>query len=128
MTTTNTTNTTNTINTVNEMTTKNVERMTSLGELNVRMFEKMSARQMDAMSLYMEHAMRVMKLATESKGYNEFFKGQVEATKELSERVMAESKTNLTLAGQVRDDYRTWFEKTLADVSTDLRKAVPVAA
>ncbi|NCC30090.1 MAG: phasin family protein, partial [Gammaproteobacteria bacterium] len=61
--------TNDTLNTVNELTNKTVERMTSLGELNVRIFEKMSARQMDAMSLYMEHAMRMMKLATESKGY-----------------------------------------------------------
>ncbi|RKT44168.1 phasin family protein [Thiocapsa rosea] len=121
------TSTNDTLNTVNELTSKNVERLTSLGELNVRMFEKMSARQMDAMSLYMEHAMRVMKLATESKGYNEFFKGQVEATKELSERVLAEGKTSMQAVTEVRDDYRTWMEKSLADVSADLRKSVPAA-
>ncbi|EGV16638.1 phasin family protein [Thiocapsa marina] len=121
------TNTNDTLNTVNELTTKTVERMSSLGELNVRMFEKMSARQMDAMSLYMEHAMRVMKLATESKGYNEFFKGQVEATKELSERVLAEGKTSMQAVTEVRDDYRSWIEKSMADVSADLRKSVPAA-
>lgn len=114
-----------TLHTVNEMTNKTVERMTSLGELNVRIFEKMSARQMDAMSLYMEHAMRMMKLATESKGYNEFFKGQVEATKELSERVLAEGKTSMQAVSDVRDDYRAWFEKNMSDVSADLRKSVP---
>lgn len=119
--------TNDTLNTVNEITNKTVERMTSLGELNVRIFEKMSARQMDAMSLYMEHAMRVMKLATESNGYNEFLKGQVEATKELSERVLAEGKTNMQAVSDVRDDYRTWFEKNMADASADLRKAVPAA-
>lgn len=117
-----------TVKAVNEITSKSIERMTNLSELNLRIFERVAARQMDAVNLYMEHGARVMKLATESKGYNELVKSQVEAAKELSERVMAESKTNLTLAGQVRDDYRTWFEKTLADVSTDLRKAVPVAA
>lgn len=119
--------TNDTINTVNEINTKNVERIASLGELNVRIFEKMSARQMDAMSLYMEHAMRVMKLATESKGYNEFFKAQVEATKELSERVLAEGKASMQAVSDVRDDYRNWFEKNLADISADLRKAVPTA-
>ena len=118
---------TETLNTVNDMTNKTVERMTSLGELNVRIFEKMSARQMDAMSLYMEHAMRVMKLATESKGYNEFAKGQVEATKELGERMLTESKTGMQVISEVRDDYRAWFEKNMAEVSTDLRKSVTVA-
>lgn len=79
------------------------------------------------MSLYMEHAMRMMKLATESKGYNEFFQGQVEATKELSERVLAEGKTSMQAISDVRDDYRIWLEKNMAEFSVDLRKAVPAA-
>jgi hypothetical protein len=119
--------TTQTLGTVNELATKTVESMASLGELNVRIFEKMSARQMETMSLFMEHATRMMKLATESKGYNEFFKGQVEATKELSERVLAEGKTNMQAVTDVRDDYRNWFEKNMADVSADLRKTTSAA-
>lgn len=119
---------TETITAVNELTHKGIERMTTLSELNLRIFERLAARQMDAVNLCVEHGVRVMKLVTESKGYNELVKGQVEATKDLSERVMAESKTNMTLAGQVRDDYRTWIEKTLADVTSDLRKVAPVAA
>ncbi len=38
---------------------------------------------------------------------------------------MTESKANLELVGEVRDDYRVWFEKSLAEVSADLRKSVP---
>jgi hypothetical protein len=114
--------------TVNEMTNKGFERMTSLGELNLRVFERMAARQMDAFNLFMEHGTRVMNLATGAKGYNELIKGQVDAAKELSERLMAESKANMALAGEVRDDYRGWFEKNLAEVGADLRKATPGAA
>jgi hypothetical protein len=117
-----------TMNTVNEMTSKGVERLTSLGELNLRIFERLAARQMDAVNLFVEHGIRVMKLTTESKGYNEYLKGQVEATKELSERLMSESKSNVTLAGEVRDDYRHWFEKNMAEVGADLRKGVPTVA
>ena len=120
-------NTNDSIKAINDWTNKSVERMTSLGELNVRIFEKMAARQMDTVTLYMEHSMRLMKLATESKGYNEFFKGQVDATKELGERVMAESKSTMQLVGEARDDYRDWFEKNLNEVSADLRKSVATA-
>jgi phasin family protein len=116
-----------TMNTVNEITNKGIERMTSLGELNLRIFERLVARQMDTVNLYMEHGMRVMKLATEAKGYNELFKGQVEATKELSERLMNETKTTMSVVGEVRDDYRNWFERNMAEVSSDLRKAAPSA-
>jgi len=117
-----------TFNVVNEIANKGVERMTSLSELNLRIFERLAARQMDAVNLCMEHSMRTMKLATESKGYNELIKGQVEAAKDLTERLMAESKSNVALAGEVRDDYRVWFEKNMAEVSADLRKVVPAAA
>ncbi len=115
--------TTDTMNAVTDMTTKNVERLTSLGELNVRIFEKMAARQMDALTLYMDHTLRLTKLATEAKGYNEFFQGQVDATKELSERVMAESKTTMQLVNEARDDYRAWLEKNAAELSAELRPA-----
>ncbi len=118
-------NANDTFNTVNEITTKGVERMSSLGELNLRIFERLAARQVDAMNLAVEHSVRLTKLATEAKGVNEFVKGQAEAVKDFSERVMGESKLNLQLAGQTRDDYRVWFEKSLAEVSADLRKAVP---
>jgi hypothetical protein len=117
-----------TFNVANEIANKGVERMTKLGELNMRVFERLMARQMDAANLCMEHGVRVMKLVTESKGYNDLVKGQADAAKELNERLLAESKANVSLAGQVRDDYRVWFEKNLADVSADLRKALPVAA
>lgn len=119
---------TDTMSTVNEMTNKGFERITSLGELNLKIFERLASRQMDAVNLFMEHGIRVMKIATESKGYNEYFKGQVDATKELTERLMSESKTNMSLAGEVRDDYRHWFEKNLAEVSAELRKGVPTVA
>lgn len=120
-------NTNESMKAINDWTNKSVERMTSLGELNMRIFEKMAARQMDATNLYMDHSMRVMKMATESKGYNELFKGQVEATKELSERVMAETKSTMQIASEARDDYRNWFEKNLSEISSDLRKTTATA-
>lgn len=116
-----------TISTVNELNTKGIERLTSLGEINLRYFEKVTTRQVDAVNLYIEHGVRLLKLATESKGYNEFFKAQVEAAKELSEKVVNDSKATLQLAGQARDDYRAWFDKSVADVSVDLRKGVAAA-
>ncbi|AHF02656.1 hypothetical protein MARPU_01385 [Marichromatium purpuratum 984] len=113
-----------TFKTFNDMTTKGMDRMTSLGELNVSIFEKLASRQMDALSLYMDHSMRLMTLATESKGYNEFFKGQVEATKALTERMMDENKATMQVLGETREEYRAWLEKNMAEISADVRKGV----
>lgn len=115
-------NANNSLKTVNDLTSKSIERVTSLGELNIRLFEKMAARQIDAVTLYTDHAVHMFKLATEAKGYNELLKSQVDAAKELSERVVAESKTAIQLVGEARDDYRAWFEKNTAEITADLRK------
>jgi phasin family protein len=110
---------------IDDFTHKGVEQVSSLGNLNLRIFERLAALQAETVNLAVEHSVRLAKLATDSKDYNEFFKGHVEASKDLSERLMSVSKENLQLAGQVNDDYRAWFEKSLAEVSADLRKTVP---
>ncbi len=115
----------NTVSTVSEITSKEVDRISSLGELNLCIFERMAVRQVDAMNLAVEHGVHLMKLATKSTDVSKFFKAQTDAAKDFSERVLSESKVNVQLAGQIRDDYRVWFEKSLAEVSAVLRKAVP---
>jgi len=111
-----------TVNLFNEMGNKGFERLNALGELNLKVWESLAARQIDALNLLMEQGTRQMKLATESKGYNEYVKGQVELARETGERLMAETKTNLQLAGQVRDDYRAWFQQGVSELSAEMRK------
>lgn len=119
--------TSDTLKAINDLTNKSIERTASLTELNFRIWDKLANRQVEAMAPYFDHAMRVAKLATEAKGYNEFVKGQVEASKELSERVVADGKSALQAFSEVRDEYRDWAEKSVADVSADLRKNVAIA-
>ncbi len=119
--------TTDTLNTVKDLSIKGMERINSLSELNMSLFERMAAQQMDTLKMLMEHGKRTMSLtlATDAKGYNAFLKGQIEAAKDLSEQVMAKSKSSVTLAGQFSEDYRAWYMQNLTEVSADLRKAVP---
>lgn len=113
------------LNTMNEMSNKGYERMNALGELNLRTWEMLAARQLDTMNLFMEQGIRQMKLATESNGYSDYLKGEVELAKEISARMMEETKANMALAGQVRDQYRNWFQQGVTELSADMRKAAP---
>ncbi|MCF7983944.1 MAG: phasin family protein [Thiohalocapsa sp.] len=122
-------NTKETVSVINELSNKGIERANALGELNLKMAEQVAARQMDAMSLFLEQSVRMMKLATEAKGYSDYYKSQVEMAKEMTERVMTESKTNMEMAGQMRDGYRGWFDAAMADVKESkdvVRNAVTV--
>ena len=114
-----------TLHTMTDFTNKGVERMTSLGELNMSLFERMAAKQMAAMSTLMEHGNRMYTLAVGAKGYNELFKSQVGALQDLGKVVMEESRDNLALTGEVRGEYQSWFKKNLEEVQADLRKMVP---
>jgi len=103
------------VNAVNELSNKGFERMSALGELNLKAAEKLAARQLDAMNLFMEQGMRMMTMATEAKGYGDYYKIQVDMAKEMAERLMKESKTNMQVAGELRDEYRGWFDAAMAE-------------
>lgn len=111
-----------TVKTINDLTQKGVTQFSNLGDLNLRVFERLTALQVSAVNLAVEHSARMAKLATESKDYAEFFQGQVDASKDLGERLIGVSKENLQLATQINEDYRAWFEKSLGEVN-----AVPAA-
>jgi phasin family protein len=117
-----------TVNLMNDMGNKGFERLNTLGELNLRTWENLVTRQMDAVSFAMEQGIRQVKLATESKGYTDYMKGQVELAKETSERAMEEAKASLKVAGEVQEDYRAWMRKGMSDLSADLRKGAAPAA
>lgn len=117
-----------TVNLMNDMGNKGFERLNTLGELNLRTWENLVTRQMDTVSFAMEQGIRQVKLATESKGYTDYMKGQVELAKETSERAMEEAKASLKVAGEVQEDYRAWMRKGMSDLSADLRKGASPAA
>jgi hypothetical protein len=103
-----------TLKSLNEMTDASAARASALAELNLRTAERVMSRQMDLMNLFVEQGARLMRLPTETRGYGELYRAQMDLSKEASERVMAESKANLQMASEARDEYRAWYEETLA--------------
>ena len=113
---------------VNDFSNKSIERLNRLGDLNLKIWEKMAARQLEALNLMMEQSVRQMKIASEAKGYNEFVKAQVEMAKEASERMMEEVRTNMSLANEVRDEYRAWAQAGMSEMTAEIKKSVASAS
>ena len=89
-----------TFKTINEINHKSVEFVSALDELNLRIFERLAARQVDVMNLAVEHAVRLTKLATEP-------------------------KASLSWVDEARVEYQAWFKKGLDSVSANNLWCVP---
>ena len=106
-----------------EMSSKGYEAARELGEINLRTMEKLVGRQMDAFALFMESGLRQVEMVAGAKGYNELVNGQVAEAKGLGERVVQESRTNIKLAGDTRDEYSVWLEKGMDTVREKMNAA-----
>lgn len=113
---------------VNDMGNKGFESLRELGEINLRNWERMVARQMESVSQMMEAGMRQARVASEVKDYNDLVKSQVEFAKELGQRMVDETRQNLKLAGDARDEYRAWFEKGVVGLREQMSQAAAKAA
>lgn len=102
---------------LNEMTSKGYENVRKLGELNLQIMETLVSRQMDAANMWMETAMRQFRLVSEAKGYNDLLKGEMELAREMGERLLSESRENMKLMNETRENYRGWYEQSVADVA-----------
>ena len=110
-----------------EISGKGYEAARQLGEINMRLMEKLMGRQMEAASLLMETGMQQAKMVSEAKGYNELVKGQIEMAQELGQRMMEEGRTNMQLANDSRDEYRAWFEQGMETVREETAKVQQAA-
>ncbi len=113
------------IDAVKEMGSKGMENLNKLAELNMKLVEKISARQMESLNFMMGQSKRQLELASAAKGYSEFIKGQVELAKETSERLLEESKANMQIANEVSEQYRTFAQHGMSELSEEVKKAAP---
>lgn len=107
---------------VNEMGSKAIDNLNKLAELNMKVVEKITSRQMEAMNFMLEQSKRQMELATQVKGFDEFIKGQAELAKQTSERLLEESKANMQIVSEVREDYRSFVQQGMNELSEDVRR------
>lgn len=102
-----------TMTNLSAMANDNLERLTTLGEINMRLSERMVNRQLDLISRGIEQGAQFVRTASEARGYGDLYKAQLDLAKDAGEHLMAESKANLSLASEARDDYRAWFQGAL---------------
>jgi phasin family protein len=114
------------IEVLNDLSSKGYEAAKSLGEINLRIMERMMARQLDTFNLVMDSGLRNIKMITEAKGPNDLVRGQMDLVREVSERLLAESRESVKLASDTREEYRAWVEQGVQIVTEKMGKFRPV--
>ena len=117
-----------TIGMFSELGMNGFESAKQLGEINLTAWEKMLDRQMDAVNLLMETGVAQVKLATGADNYQGLLENQVELAKGFGERVVAQGRTNMKLAGETRDEYRAWLEGRFSALTDQINKVTDAAA
>jgi phasin family protein len=113
------------IEVLSDLSSKGYEAAKSLGEINVRIMERMMARQLDTFNLVMDSGLRNIKMVTEAKGPNDVVRGQMDLIREVSERLLAESRESVKLVSDTRDEYRAWVEQGVQIVTEKMGKFRP---
>lgn len=114
-----------TLTTAKDFANQSLARMNRLDELNHGVCDRLAKKQISDLDLLMEQGHDALAHAVNAKDLTSFFNGQVAAAQDLTRLVMAETRTNLEILRQVQADYQTWFKQSLAEVASDLRKAIP---
>lgn len=112
---------------LNELSGKGYEAAKSLGEINLRIVERTLARQMDAWNMFMDSGLRNVKMVTEAKGPADLVRGQVDLFREVSERMLTESRETMKLASEAKEEYRSWFDQGLQEFNEKMNKLRPTA-
>lgn len=100
------------------------ESIRALNELNLRAWEKLANRQLDAFTLLLNTSAQLIKLTAETKDVTALINGEVELAKQFGETIAAKGREDLAVVTELRDEYSAWVE---SGVSTFTAKANEVA-
>lgn len=112
---------------LSDLSNKGYEAAKALGEINLRIMERMMSHQVDTFNLLMDGGLRNIKVVTEAKGPSELIRGQMDLMREFSERMLADGRETVKLATESRDEYRAWIEQGMQVVSEKMSKLRPTA-
>ena len=94
-----------------------VDAAKRLGEINTRAIERLSARQLEATSDYLEGGVRHAQLLGEAKGLRDVLAGQSRLAAELNEKLVEHMRQTAAILAEVRGEYANWVEDGLKAAS-----------
>ncbi|WP_428623902.1 phasin family protein [Sedimenticola sp.] len=103
------------------------ENIRSLAEINLRTWEQMVERQMDAFSIFVDAGIEQLSISGQSSDPKELFNSQVALSKTLSEKLANKGRDAVNLATQAGSEYRSWLENGIDTFNSKVTAAAEEA-
>ena len=113
------------VNQFNENVFASVKR---LGELNMRTFEQLAAKQAKVMNECLESSSKQVELMTSAKDVKEALEAQGELLKGCNEKFLANLRETTEMMTEVRDELTVLVEDAVKYTSTSVEKATEMAS
>jgi phasin family protein len=102
-----------------------MEAIKELGEINTNAMTRLTQRQMDMVSLYMEGSAKQLEALSQSKGVPDIISAQSRIFSELNEKLMENARQTLEVLVEVKSELSSWVEKSMQSASSNLPKVAP---
>ena len=100
-----------------------MEAMKELGQINTNAMTRLTQRQMEMVSLYMEGSAKQLEALSHTKGVPDLISAQSQLFAELNEKLMANARQTLDVLVDVRTELSSWVEKSMKNASSNLPKS-----
>jgi phasin family protein len=105
-----------------------MEAIKELGEINTNAMTKLTQRQMEMVSLYMEGSAKQLEALSQAKGVPDLISAQSGLFAQLNEKLMANAQQTMDVLAAVKQDLTDWVEKGMKTASANSSALVGKAA
>lgn len=103
------------------------EAARSLGELNLRTWEKLVEKQTETFGLFVDAGIELVKVTSEQKDIKELVNAEMDVAKQFGEHLVVKGRETLQVTNDARDDYRTWAEQGVDSFTQQVNSVVKAA-
>ncbi len=103
-----------------------MEAIKELGEINTNAMTRLTQRQMEMVSLYMEGSAKQLEALSQAKGVPDLITAQSQLFAELNEKLMENARQTLEVLVGVKTELSSWVEKSVQNATpTSLTSKIP---
>ncbi|AKH20697.1 phasin family protein [Sedimenticola thiotaurini] len=99
------------------------ESMRSLAEINLRTWEQLLEKQMNAFGLLVDTGIEQLSVSSKTSDPKELLSSQIALSKTFGESLAGSSRDAVNLATQASNEYRSWLESGISTFNSKVKAA-----